>query len=476
MASALRDNNPLITFCVKASRGRWTPAPHLRHLSDKLMDVAGGRVRRLMIHMPPRHGKSELTSRFFPAWYLGNHPDRRVILASYEADFASTWGRRARDILEEHGTTLFPAGVKVSAGSSSASRWDIEGHAGGMTTAGAGGPIGGKGADLLLLDDLVKNDQEGNSRLHQEKVWEWYKSTAYPRLEPRGAIVLIMTRWSMGDLAGRLLEERAQGGEPWEVVSLPALAGIEDPIGRQPGEALWPERFPAPALEEIRRAIGSYWWSALYQQQPHLPEGNLFKRDHFRYFEVAGSEYVLHQVEGEKRVPTSSCIVIQTVDPAASMKTAADFFVVATWAISPEKDLLLLDMIRMHVEGPDQPGLIARAYQRWKPQKIGVETVSLGLVLYQQLVRQGLPMVELRPEKDKVTRAIPMAARYESGAVYHPRHAPWLDDLEEELVAFPAGAHDDQVDAVTYAFTLLETVKVITGPRFPIVGFRRRWD
>lgn len=240
-------------------------------LNLALHDVAHGRCKRLMISMPPRHGKSELTSRYFPAWYLGTHPDNRVIFTSYEADFAATWGRKARDLLTAHGPDVF--GVFVRQDSSAADRWDIARHDGGMVTAGVRGPITGKGAHVLIIDDPVKNAEEARSPTIREKTWDWYKSTAFSRLEPGGAVILIMTRWHRDDLAGRILKEgHDHDPEPWRVIKLPAVAtGIEpDPLGRQPGEALWPERYSIADLAPNRS--DPYWWGSLYQQDP-LAEG-----------------------------------------------------------------------------------------------------------------------------------------------------------------------------------------------------------
>ena len=175
-----------------------------------------------MVTLPPRHGKSQLISQYFPAWYLGTFPDRRTILTSYEAGFAAGWGRRARDVLEEFGPEVFEVSVRED--SSAADRWDINGHVGGMITAGVGGAITGRGADLLIIDDPVKNSEDAASKTMRDKAWEWYQSTAYTRLEPGGAIILVMTRWNEDDLAGRILKESQTGGEKWEVMNLPAIA------------------------------------------------------------------------------------------------------------------------------------------------------------------------------------------------------------------------------------------------------------
>lgn len=454
-------------FAESVSSGKWMRAKHLQLISNKLVEVAQGKCKRLIIKLPPRHGKSEETSKYFPAWFLGNYPDKRIILTSYEADFAASWGWKARNILQEHGQEYF--GIAVSSDSSARNRWDIENHDGGMMTAGVGGPITGKGAHILIIDDPLKNAEEANSKTIRDKIHEWFKSTAYTRLEPGGAIILIMTRWHEDDLAGRLIEEMKHGGEKWEVINLPAIAETNDQLGRNPGEALWPERFPVEALNEIQEAIGLYWWNALYQQHPQASDGTYFKRQYFRYFAIQGDMYALQKPEGIKLVPTKSCMIFQTCDPAGSTKTTADYFVLATWARTPQNDLLLLDILRTHLEGPDQPNLFKQASLRWKPAFQGVEDKSMGLTLYQMLVREGLPIRRLTADVDKVTRALPAAARMEAGTFYFLAGAPWLQEYEMELIAFNKGAHDDQVDVTGYAAICLVGSQQ-AEPRIPQFG------
>lgn len=224
--------------------------------------------------MPPRHGKSELVSVFLPAWWLGDRPDDRVILASYESDFAASWGRKVRDVLDEYGPSLF--GVNLRADSQAAHRWDIEGRRDGRICAGVGGAITGRGANPLIVDDPVKSPEDAQSDALSSKVRDWWRGVARTRLEPGGAVILVMTRWSEGDLAGRLLAE--QQGERWEVLNLPALAEEDDPLGREPGQPLWPERFDLADLEATRRALGSYLWTAFHQGHPAPLEGIIYRR------------------------------------------------------------------------------------------------------------------------------------------------------------------------------------------------------
>ncbi len=443
--------------------GRWTLASHLDLLNRRLADVVAGGNGRVLVLMPPRHGKSELCSVYLPAWYLGTHPDRRVILASHEADFAASWGRRSRDVLEEHGRSLF--GVEVRSDSAAANRWDIAGRRGGMITAGVGGTLTGRGCDLLIIDDPHKSAEEAQSQTYRDRVWDWYRAVARTRLEPGASVVVIQTRWHEDDLAGRLLTGGEHGGEQWEVLGLPALAEEDDPLGRAHGEPLWPERFSLEELTRIRRSIGSHWWAALYQQRPQPLDGGIFKRSWFRRFRSRDDRYELIQPEGAKVVTMGDCRRFCTVDLAASTKTSADYTVVATWAATPDKDLLLLDRVRLRLEGPDHVPLLRTTYQRWKPGFIAIERTGFQLTLIQQATREGLPVRELVADTDKISRALVAAARMEAGTVYFPADEPWVGEFEDELLAFPSGRHDDQVDVLAYAAIQLVSRPVIAAAR-----------
>lgn len=443
------------SFAQKLSGGSWLPYRHLMLLNDKLVEAAEQPGKRLIVTMPPRHGKSELCSRYMPAWYLNRYPDHRVILASYEADFAATWGRKARDILEQNPNDLR---IRVSSRSSAANRWDLDGSPGGMITAGVGGPITGRGADLLLIDDPVKNKEEAYSQAYRDRAWDWWRTTAFTRMEPGASVVVIMTRWHEDDLAGRMIAEEP---DQWEIVNLPALAEENDAMGRQPGEALCPERYDETALKAMRTTMGGDAWSSLYQQRPQPEGGGRFRRSTFKYWSPSPNpggaddkHYVLHDPDGQMLVRQKDCWRFVTVDVAATVKDRSDWTVAAVWDVAPWTEpsrLMLIHRERIRVEGPEHLKLLERIQAQWQPTYIGVERATFGLTLIQQAIRAGLPIRELRPDRDKWARSEQAAVMLENGRVYWPRKASWLEVWESELLSFPAAQHDDQVDVFSYA-------------------------
>ncbi len=398
-----------------------------------------------MVTMPPRHGKSFLCSQYFPAWLVGNLK-KRVILCSYEAQFAASWGRKARDVLEEWGPTLY--NVKVSQASSAADWWELEGSQGAMMTAGVGGPVTGKGADCIVLDDVLKNAEEAASETIRRKQIDWYTSTLYTRREPNAGILLIMTRWHELDLAGWLLAAATQGGDQWEQVNFPAIAEVEESLTladgsmytRHVGDALWPARYPVDQLERTRTAVGSRVWSALYQQRPSPDAGLIWKREWFsqRYRET----------------PTHLRIV-QAIDTAFKTGVAADYSVIATWGASPA-DYYLLDLWRARVEFPELKRAVADQAAKWTPSAILIEDAASGQSIIQELRRLSrLPIIAVPAKGSKEARAAAVSPLAEAQKVWLPEQAAWLGDWIEEHVAFPNAAHDDVVDTTSIALGYL---------------------
>lgn len=459
-------------FAWVASDGAWEIPPHLRLLSERIVDVSTGRIPRLIVTMPPRHGKSELISRYTPAWFLGTFPDKKVMLASYADTFAAQWGRKSRELLEEWGPKLW--GIRLSTESKGGQQWEIATHNsrranGVMVTAGVGGGLTGKGADLMIIDDPVKNAEEAQSERTREAHHDWWKSTARTRLQAGAGVILVMTRWHEDDLCGRLLADQIEGGDRWEILNLPGIAEENDILGREVGEPLWPgkdgERFDLDWMQQTKNAMGTYWFTAMYQQRPAPADGMLFKRANFRYYEKhEGTNLVTIHGEGAPKIfDTVYGTKFTTVDVAASEKEQADYTVASTWLVTVDRELLLWDVERVKFEGPDLLPFLRRVYFEQRPSFMGIERLGYGLTIIQELLREGLPIVRLEPDKDKITRALPACARYEEHRIFHPRGTGWLDEFESELLVFPNGKHDDQVDTAAYAALQLPMVAAGSG-------------
>lgn len=430
---------------------------HLDVLDQTLMKVSAGELKRVIITMPPRHGKSERVSKKFPAWHVGKYPEDEIIVSSYALGLSRDFSVIARDTLKEHGGKVFD--YELSKSRQAGESWGIEGHRGGINAAGVGGAITGKGARIAIIDDPVKNAEEANSEVIRENIWQWYQTTLLTRLTPDGRIIVVMTRWHEDDLVGRLLkkekEDIANGEkikEKWTIINMPAYAEANDILGRAEGETLWPEfGFTKEVMEQKRLDVGSYTWSALYQQRPSAAGGTIFKRIHFRYFREETLHNQQYFIVGEKRFKKLECWAFQTVDTANSEKTINDYFVVSTFYVTPFQDLLLYDVYRTHVTGPDQKPLMKEQNYRYRPRFQAIEDKTFGTNLIQEMKREGMTVRAIPVDKDKVTRSLPIAARYEVAKVYHREGAPWLTDLEDELLSFPRGKHDDQVDTLSIA-------------------------
>ena len=425
------------------TNGRMYLPPHLELLNAKLLALAGGHIKRLLVTMPPRHGKSELCSHYLPAWYLGTWPDRHVILASYEADFAVSWGRKARDSFREATAQgIFP-GLQIRPDVSAASRWEIAEHGGGMITAGAGGAITGRGGNLFVIDDPFKNAEEANSPAYREKMWGWYVSTAFTRLEPGGSMMLVMTRWNVDDLGGRVVEF-AEDAEPWTVINIPAIAEENDVLGREAGAALWPERYPLSALADIRSTLGSYYWSALYQQSPIMREGALFQPG---WFEIVDA------------VPAEATRWVRYWDRAASVDGD---WTVGVLMCELRGVFYVVDVVRFRGtpgeneqrirQVAEMDGQRTRQYMEQEPGSSGKDTIAT----YSRLLA-GYSFRGDRVTGSKEARAEPFAAQAEAGNVKLVR-AEWNRVYLEEMEQFPHGKHDDQVDGSSGAFGKLVSV------------------
>lgn len=459
--------NSIIKTAEIITNGKYKSPLHILELEKIILASFEGKFKRIIVNLPPRHGKSELISKYLPYWYLGNFPDNRIILSCYSAALAKTFGRKVMQMIDEFGKKTFD--IELNPKSRSAERFDILQKQGGMDSLGALGAITGKGADLLIIDDPVKNDAQANSAKMRDNLWDWFMSTALTRLEPKGVLILVMTRWHEDDICGRIIssqnvtyykKNKDFKNIDWLIVKIPAIAEPNDPLGRAIGTPLWEDRYNYNALEEIRLTIGSRWFGSLYQQSPSPADGAIFRRKYFRYFsEDTEYYYMLTPGENEGRIVRNKihCRVFAVADLALSTKETADYTVIIVFAATAENDVLILDVIRERFEGAKHIDLIKQIFELYDPVVMGIESVQYQKTLIQSCMNIGLRVSELKPRDDKQTRALPMQAKLEAGKVYFKKSAVWLEVFEKELLQFPNAKHDDQVDAFAYIAYILSS-------------------
>lgn len=427
-------------------------------------------LTNIAISMPPRHGKSYFMSEHFPAWWAITHPELPFILTSYEADFAASWGEKARDHVEEH--PEFDIFVNKDARSKAA--WRLKNHRFAMYCAGTGGPITGKGAGIIGIDDPVKNSEEALSAVEREKADAWYQTTFRTRGNNKGKTGhfkwYMGTRWHEDDLGGRVLSRE---GDDWYIVNLPALAwdttdedgySIDpetferDPLGRRPGEALCPDLMTAEELLSIR-AGGALWFAAMYQGKPNIVGGGLFIRENFLYYRKVGKTYELTDRDGTiTYVPERDIVVRYAVaDTATTDKTRSDYTVVTVFAITKDRRLLIDSVHRKKLESPDHEDFVRRICKQFLTRFLAVEDQTYGKALIQHLIRKGGIIVrKLKSDGDKISRAIPATIMMDNGQLYVPQGAEWLETFIDECCKFPNATHDDQVDTLSYGVRVWE--------------------
>ena len=476
-------------FCKFTDKKYPGDAAHIQMMTEKLQEVAkfilsDGKegIGRLMIFMPPRYWKSQTASRKFPAWLMGKNPDLRIILTSYGADLASKHSREVRDIIEgEEYSQVFGAlasanePVMLDPESRSAAAWDLKGHNGGMIAAGVGGAITGFGANLFIIDDPFKSRDEASSKSRRDLVWEWYRSTAYTRLEDHGAVILVMTRWDQEDLAGELLKAMASDleADQWDVLNLRAEAADEnayplneeqfmenllrgiyvpmggDPLGRAAGEPLWESKHSAAMLKSLRVNITDFEFEAQYNQSPRLAVGEFLDDDDLGIVERAPDGLQWYRY----------------VDLALGESQTSDFNSCIAAALDAEGTLFLRDRIK--VRNLDEFMPICKAHMLSEKETNvlwGFEDVAFQKLVVKQFIKDpqlvNKKIIKVKPVGDKVERARPWQLRAKDKKVKVVR-ANWNNDFIREATAFPRGRHDDDVDSVSGAMQMIAQATVV---------------
>ena len=414
---------------------------HHARLAKLFEEIADGKRKRVIVNIAPRHGKSELISYLAPAWFLGKHPTKKVIMASHTADLAVNFGRRVRNLVgSDPYKDIFPD-ISLQADSKSASRWGTN-YNGEYFAIGVGGALAGRGADLFIIDDP---HSEQDAKLGKSDVflpaWEWFQSGPLQRLMPGGAIVVVMTRWSKLDLTGQIVNQMVKndGVDDWEVVEFPAI--LEDKKGEE--VALWPEFWPIEELQARRAAIDVRYWNAQYMQNPTSEEGALIKREWWNIW--------------EEEDPPACEFTIMTLDAAQEANNRADYNALTTWGVFFNEEtnnyaIILLNAIKKRLEFPELKQLCIEEYTDWEPDAFIVEKKSNGAALYQEFRRMGIPVGEFTPGKgqDKISRVNAVSDLFSGGVVWAPDRR-WAHEVIEECNDFPAGANDDLVDSTTLA-------------------------
>jgi len=415
---------------------------HHAKMADAFERVARGECKRLIINMPPRHTKSEFASYLLPAWFLGKYPGKKIIQCSHTAELAVGFGRKVRNLVDtETYHNIFPD-LSLASDSKAAGRWNTS-KGGDYFAIGIGGAVTGKGADVLIIDDPHSEQEAAIAEVNPDiydKTYEWYTSGPRQRLQPGGAIVIVMTRWSKRDLTGQILKDAVANdslGE-WEVIEFPAILPSEKP--------LWPEFWELSELEKVKRDVPNSKWMAQYQQNPISESAAIVKREWWQ--------------EWEDDNPPSCDFVLQVWDTAFEKTSRADFSACTTWGVFYHPDdngitqanIILLNAFRDRMEFPELKRVAVEEYKEWQPDGVIIEKKASGAPLIYEMRAMGIPVQEFTPTRgnDKISRLNGIADIFASGRVWAPA-TRWAEEVIDEVAEFPAGTHDDFVDTVSMA-------------------------
>jgi predicted phage terminase large subunit-like protein len=406
---------------------------HHKKIAEKFNQIANGKIKRLIINMPPRHTKSEFASFLLPAWMVGRKPDLKIIQTTHTTELAIRFGRKAKTLMDDPiYKQVFKTRLRED--SQAAGKWETE-QGGEYYAAGVGSAITGRGADLLIIDD-PHSEQDALNMTSMERAYEWYTSGPRQRLQPGGAIVLVMTRWNMKDLTGMLLKSQKElKSDQWEIIEFPAILPS--------GKAVWPEYWNVKELQGVKASLSLGKWNAQWMQNPTSEEGSLIKREWWRKWDRDYIPKLTH--------------VIQSYDTAFLKKETADYSAITTWGVFYESDdaapnLILLDALKERLEFPELRKKAKEQYDYWKPESVIVEAKASGLPLTYELRKMGIPVINYTPSKgnDKHARVNAVAPLFESGQIWAPDEK-FAEEVIEECASFPYGDHDDLVDSMTQA-------------------------
>ena len=429
--------------------------------------VARGECKRLIINMPPRHTKSEFASYLLPAWFLGKFPHKKVIQTSHTAELAVGFGRKVRNLVDqENYREIFPE-LALQSDSKAAGRWNTN-KGGDYFAIGVGGAVTGKGADLLIIDDPHSEQEAALAEVNPDiydKTYEWYTSGPRQRLQPGGAIVIVMTRWSQRDLTAQVLKSSAQrGGEEWEVIEFPAILPSGNP--------LWPEFWPPEELAALKEELPNSKWMAQYQQQPTSESSAIVKREWWQVW--------------EKESPPACEFILMSWDTAFEKSQRADFSALTTWGVfyqagedgTQQANIILLNAYRERMEFPRLKQVAIEQYKEWEPDAVIIEKKASGAPLIYELRAMGIPVQDFTPTKgnDKIARLNGVSDLFASGMVWVPNRS-WAEEVVDEVASFPAGEHDDYVDSTSMALMRFRKggfIRLPSDEQDELSAYRRR--
>ena len=415
--------------------------PHHKRMARAFEKVASGKIKRLIINMPPRHTKSEFASYLLPAWFLGKYPNKKVIQTSHTAELAVGFGRKVRNLVDSEAyKDIFP-GVGLQVDSKAAGRWATN-KGGDYFAIGVGGAVTGKGADILIIDDPHSEQEatlaETNPEIY-DKTYEWYTSGPRQRLQPGGSIVVVMTRWAKRDLTGQIIKNSIQrSGEDWELIEFPAILPSNNP--------LWPEFWPVEELEVLKNELPNSKWMAQYQQNPTSDNSAIVKREWWQIW--------------EKEDPPMCDFMLMSWDTAFEKTQRADYSACTTWGVfykagpdgSRQANIILLNAFRARLEFPELKREAIQQYRDWEPDSVIIEKKASGAPLIYEMRAMGIPVQEFTPSRgnDKISRLNSVSDLFASGLVWIPS-TRWAEEVVDEVASFPAGEHDDYVDSTSLA-------------------------